>query len=394
MFILVLSATGPPLAGFHPISYFQQMLKRHVGVKGERPEERLGEALLWLLREIPFIRDVEALSLRTPRAPGDRPGRAVELGIGSKSRWRLLTIALPTGQPAMLRSALARLREEGEAASFHRTSGVILAPFISDGSAQLCRAAGVGFLDLAGNCELCFDTVFIRQRAADNPLRARRELRSLFTPRAAQVLHALLTPPRRHWKVTELAMAAGVSLGHVSNVRRRLVALEWAQAGPEGLVVTRPEQVLEAWRNAPRNRGPERLEFYGPLTGRRLEEAVRQALSEAQGDRQALLASYSAAQWLAPFARQSSTFFEADREGLALLQRHLQLQPVDGGGNVFVTVADDDLVFKRRLEPAPGIWCTGLVDTWLALGLAGDRGVEAADHLLQQRWKPAWEPGR
>ena len=70
-----------------------------------------------------------------------------------------------------------------------------------------------------------------------------------------------------------------------------------------------------------------------------------------------------AAQWLAPFARQSSTFFEADPKGLELLQRLLQLRPVDGGGNVFVTVKDEDLVFERRLEPAPGIWCTGLVDT-------------------------------
>lgn len=367
------------------------MLKRPHTLKYARPEVRLGESLLQLLREIPFVREVEAQELRTPQAPGDLPGRAVELGVGSKGRWRLRTIALSSGQPAVLRGALARLGEQGAITSHQRSYGVILAPFISERSAQLCRDAGVGFLDLAGNCELSFDTVFIRLRAADNPLRARRELRSLFTPRAAQVLSVLLTPPRRHWKVTELAMAASVSLGHVSNVRRRLVAQEWAEASPEGLVVTRPEQVLESWRNAPRVRGSEVMEFYSPLNGRRLEEAVRQALHQAQAGRHVLLASYSAAHWLAPFARQSSTFFEADRKGLELLQRLLQLKSVDGGGNVFVTVQDDDLVFKRRLEPAPGIWCTGLVDTWLDLSRAGDRGVEAADHLLQQRWKPAWE---
>ena len=370
------------------------MLKAASTMKHARPEERLGESLLRLLGEIPFVRDVEPRALRVHQAPGDLPGRAVELGIGSKSRWRLLTIALPSGQPAVLRSALARLGELRGLSGNQRTYGVILAPFISEGSAQLCREAGVGFLDLAGNCELSFATVFIRLRAADNPLRARRELRSLFTPRAAQVLHVLLTPPRRHWKVMALATAAGVSLGHVSNVRRRLVSLEWAEASPEGLVVTRPEQVLESWRSASRGSGPERLEFYGPLAGRRLEEAVRQALQEAQGDRHVLLASYSAAQWLAPFARQSSTFFEADPKGLELLQRLLQLRPVDGGGNVFVTVKDDDLLFERRLEPAPGIWCTGLVDTWLDLSRSGDRGLEAADHLLQQRWRPAWEQGK
>jgi hypothetical protein len=393
MFASEQTTAASRLAGFHRIGYFHHMLKSSRILKRTRPESGLIESLLRLLREIPFVRDAQALALRSPQAAGDRPGRAVEFGIGSKGRWRLQTIALPTGQPAVLRSALARLGPKGDLTSRQRTYGVVLAPFISAGSALLCRDAGVGFLDLAGNCELSFDTVFIRLRAADNPLRARRELRSLFTPRAAQVLHSLLAPPRRHWKVTELAVAAGVSLGHVSNVRRRLVAQEWAEVGPEGLVLSRPEQVLEAWRSAPRNRGSERLEFYGPLAGRRLEEAVREALQKAQGDGRALLASYSAAQWLAPFARQASTYFDADRKGLELLKHLLQLQPVERGGNVFVAVKDDDFVFNRRLEPAPGIRCTGLIDTWLDLSLAGDRGVEAADHLLQHRWKPAWEQG-
>ena len=181
MFALAHVEAGPSFADFHPIGYFQHMLKRPHTLKYARPEVRLGESLLQLLREIPFVREVEAQELRTPQAPGDLPGRAVELGVGSKGRWRLRTIALSSGQPAVLRGALARLGGQGAIASHQRSYGVILAPFISEWSAQLCRDAGVGFLDLAGNCELSFDTVFIRLRAADNPLRARRELRPLRT---------------------------------------------------------------------------------------------------------------------------------------------------------------------------------------------------------------------
>jgi len=67
---------------------------------------------------------------------------------------------------------------------------------------------------------------FIEARGAENLRRARRDLRSLFTPRAGWVPRALLEGPARLWKVAELSVAAPVSLGHVSSVRKRLVEEE------------------------------------------------------------------------------------------------------------------------------------------------------------------------
>ena len=42
--------------------------------------------------------------------------------------------------------------------------GVVLAPFISERSADVCREAGVGYVDLAGNCLINFDHVFLEAR--------------------------------------------------------------------------------------------------------------------------------------------------------------------------------------------------------------------------------------
>ena len=104
-----------------------------------------------------------------------------------------------------------------------------------------------------------------------------------------------------------------------------------------------------------------------------------------------MLASYSAAQWLAPYARQATQYFYADQQGAEILKRHLQLQTVQRGENVVVLEPREDDVFSGRVEAAPGIWCSGLMQTWLDLSVAGERGGEAAEHLLQETLLPGWK---
>lgn len=94
---------------------------------------------------------------------------------------------------------------------------------------------------------LRLDRFFIETHSAENPFRERREVRSLFAPKAARVLRVLLQEPLRLWKVVELADAAQVSLGWVSAVRQQLFAREWAVDEPGGLRVTKPGAFLDAW---------------------------------------------------------------------------------------------------------------------------------------------------
>jgi hypothetical protein len=43
------------------------------------------------------------------------------------------------------------------------------------------------------------------------------------------------------------------------------------------------------------------------------------------------------------------------------------------------------------MEAAPGLRCTGLIQTWLDLAAAGERGGEAAQHLFDERIAPLWK---
>ncbi len=268
---------------------------------------------------------------------------------------------------------------------------VLMAPFISEASARICTEAGIGYADLSGNARLSFDQVYIEKRGSENPFREKREKRSLFAPRAARVLRVLLTPPLRAWKVLELQEASGVSLGQVSNVRKELFDREWAKTGSQGMYVSKPEDLARAWQESYEPRPRRRELAYTMLHGNELDIAIRSALAEAGKGEHAVLSSYSAARWFAPFARQATQFFYADKPGAEMLKQHLHLQPVARGENVVILEPREDDVFSGRLEAAPGIWCSGLVQTWLDLGVAGERGREAADHLMREKLLPAWK---
>lgn len=345
-----------------------------------------------LLERVPFLR-VASPRKGSPASANelDRADQRVKVALGERA-WTLVVQTRRLGQPREVRLAALELRNRVAHATVERPQyGVLLAPYISEASAQICAEAGIGYADLAGNARLSFDQVFIETRGAGNPFREKRESRSLFTAKAGRILRVLLTPPLRPWKVTELHLVAGVSLGHVSNVRKLLVDGEWAVARSDGIRLVKPEELARAWQASytPRLRAQEMA--YTLLHGEALDTAVRIALAEAGSGAHAVLASYSAAHWLAPYARQATHYFYADAPGSTVLKRHLGLQPVPSGENVVLLEPREDDVFSGRILAAPGIWCTGPVQTWLDLSAAGERGAEAAEHLLSEKLLPAWK---
>ena len=344
-------------------------------------EARAGEALRELLEKIPALQ-VEGIDSES--ASGDwEPDLIVRLLVDGQPH-RLICEYKSNGQPRHARSALLELRNY----VVHRASQatpVFIAPYISPAVRQMCEEKGVGFLDLEGNARIAFGSVFIERVVADKPVAEQRELKSLFRPKSAQVLRALLREPGRAWRVTELSEVSGVSLGHVSNVRTGLIDREWARASDEGLVLSAPDALLDAWRDSYTAPPGERLRFYTPLHGSAFEEAARTALRTDDAPGQAAFASFSAAQWLSPYGRTSTSYFFADPEGLHKLQEALKLTPASKGENVVVTVPKDLGLLADTVEPAPGAVCTSPIQTYLDLSIAGERGAEAADHLRQER---------
>jgi hypothetical protein len=349
-------------------------------------EIRAVDELRALLEQVPAIK-VKDIRPTAPAGSDHDVDIVGNLNVNGR-RHQLVCEVKANGQPRNVRIALLQLRNS--LAHFGKdVTPFLVAPYLSPEAQALCRDQGVGFLDFEGNARLILGGVFVERSVSNKPPTERRELRSLFKPKSAQVLTVMLRDPPHAWRVTELAAAARVSLGHVSNVRAGLLDREWGKVSDKGLFLSDPDELLDVWRDTYRAPPGRRIGFYTTLHGGAFENAARRVLRVGANKGQAVFASYSAGHWLAPYARSGTEYFYADEGGLRRLEVALKLSSAAKGENVIVTIPKDDGLFRNTVEPASGAVCTGPVQTYLDLAVAGERGREAADHLRSEklRWR-------
>lgn len=304
---------------------------------------------------------------------------------------RLLVIEVKAhGAPRFVRSAMyqlescvARVREcPTHAVEF--VVPMLVCPYLSPESRAICRDHDVAYLDLEGNARLVFDGVYIERSVPTKPKSETRALRSIFTPKAAAILRALLREPDRPWLVTHLAASANASLGHVSNVCKALLQREWADRRHDGIVLAQPDALMRTWRDNYRRPRGDRFDAYTHLHGRQFDDRVRTALNPGPGSPRAVYALASAAQWIAPFSRDAIQSFYADAAGARVLRETLELRPGGSGPNVVVHAIADESIFDDAIEPLPGLFCTSPIVTYLDLWCGNDRDREAANHLARE----------
>ncbi len=291
-----------------------------------------------------------------------------------------------SGQPRHVQGALLQLKQYvGRQRGPELATPVFIAPYLSEDARALCVEHEVGYLDFEGNARIVFPGFFMSRSVAGKPPAERRQLRSLFKPKSASVLRTLLREPSKRWRVADLAAASLVSVGHVSNVRNSLLDRGWAEVSEEGVFLSHPDGLLDAWRDDYAPPGGNRRAFYTTLHGASFEAAIRKGGTAGAHGGLAMLSSFSAANWLAPYARTGTHSFYADEAGMDRLRQLLDLSPAGRGDNVVVTVIDDRALFQDSVEAADGIHCTSPVQTYLDLYVSGERGREAAEHLRGER---------
>lgn len=337
-------------------------------------------------------RAVRTLLQRIPRLQFDDPNLTeldvmFQILLGKKERYMLGCEVKSSGQPKIVERALLSLKNW--AAEEKYRIPMIVAPYLTPKVRQQIADGGCGYLDFAGNARLAFGDVYIELETAAIPKAAARELRSLFSPRSALVLRALLSHDTRPWKLVELSKETTVSLGQVSNVVKALEERNLVRRAEGGIVLVAGNDLIDEWRSRYRASQGEELTFYTPLHGNQLRDALALSTGVAwpsQGN--AVLASFSAANLLAPYTRNQNTFIYADMACVHDLQERLQLREVAEGGNVLITVPIDDGVFYQAEKQGRGPYHTSPIQTYLDLSVAGDRGQEAAQFLRDRI--PLW----
>jgi hypothetical protein len=224
-------------------------------MKTETGETAAIQALRDCLEEIPFIQVLNVSANDNPSGPDFRLEVCVQ-----KRPLTILVEFKSSGQPRLAREAGFQIKDW--LAKGLGVYGVFAAPYVSPEAAAVCKEAGMGYMDLAGNCFLSFETIYVQREGKSNSEIQRRDLRSLYSPKAERILRVLLNRPQQSWKTESLAESAQVSFGQVANVKKLLAEREWIASNSTGIQLTKPGAVLDEWAAQYRFRRNQVMDFY------------------------------------------------------------------------------------------------------------------------------------
>ena len=364
-------------------------------------EGQVESAVRACLAEVPFLRIERVLGEARPAQSAS--GLLFDL-VSADGRRQLVIEARRNGEPRLAREAIASMRRH----SRERPASylVFAAPYVSPRTSEVCREEEVGYVDLSGNCRLCFDKVYIEREGRPNTFARKRDLRKLYSPKASRVLRVLLNAPRAQWTLSALAREAQVSIGLVWKVKELLADREWVlnesrvvtlphpersttvrrAVSPVRMTLARPGELLAEWARAYSYRQNGARDYYSLQKPAELERALAEACAR-RGIRCALTA-FSAAERMAPMVRYQRVFAYA-AGGIADLAAELDLKEVPSGANVTLLDPYDEGVFYGA-RTYGDIRTVSPVQAYLDLFSNKGRGEEAAQTLLREVIRLQW----
>lgn len=349
-------------------------------------EHALIGQLLESLRGLPDVHADLAGSDTAVQAAG-RIDAKIDLDVAGKSIV-LLVAARKSVFPRDVRQALWQLKSPQHGHS-PDVQHLLIAESLSPGAKELLRAERIGYFDSGGSLFLpaAGAYVYIDKPA---PKTAEKAVRSLFSGRRAQVLHALLIHHEAWFGVTEVAARAQVAPSTVSDVLTELERFDWLVSRGQGPGKERhlrdPGALLDAWaKQLVTQRAPVLRRYFVPgLKSEALIERLDQLLDTHQV---AYAVSYeAAAQRYAPFLSGISQVRVRllPTTGAETAMAELRARAVNEGANLAVIEAKSagELLFRQNVG---GIWLASPVQVYLDLLRGEGRAKDMADHLRKER---------
>ena len=345
-------------------------------------QESAKSALLACLSNIPFVK-----SIRVQEASSKKSDQSADITAKIKLPDGVLHLVAEvknSGQPRLAREAvnqMLRFKDKVPDAYF-----VFIAPYISSKSAEICESEGIGYLDLSGNCLLSFDKIFIQKTDYPNQFKEKRDLKSLFTPKAERLLRVLLCNPGKKWKINNLAVESGVSLGQASNVKKVLFDREFISGKRGEFSLIDPLALLREWAENYDYRKNGVQEFYSLKSVTDIENDLAAYCNKKNV--QYALTGFSGAARIEPAVRYNKVMvYAADLPDEAFSA--ISLKTVKSGGNLLLFSPYDDGVFYGTSK-VKEIQVASEIQLYLDLQGFRGRGEEAAAVLYERIVEKEW----
>lgn len=291
------------------------------------------------------------------------------------------------GTPKSIRAAVNQLLVYRNLGKVEDRYCMVVAPFISHESTMICKEAGIGYMDLSGNCWVTFQNVFLHYENMENRFPFKTGLTSLYTSISERILRILLTEPYRIWRNKDLAREADVSTSMVTQIKKVLIEKEWIISDTAGgLTLTRPEELLQEWLGKYSFEKNQLTGYYAIRPVDEIENEISRICEER--DVQYAFTGFSASTRWAPMVRGTRSMVYIS-ENMDVVAELADLKPVNSGANVQLITPYDDGVFWNSQIINSGKVVTP-IQAYLDLKHLAGRGEEAAEFLykevIEERW--------
>lgn len=290
---------------------------------------------------------------------------------------------LKSGQPRSVRRGIHLL---GYKIKDSTDYGLLVAPYFSENSRQIIKEAGYGYMDLAGNYEINCPPVYLRSVGNKNQSQQKRELRSIFSSKGERVVRTLLGAGKVIWEIKDLAEKSQVSLGHASNIKRRLQEKEYLTVEePSGFRITNPFDLLNDWKMSYQIKKHRKFKLYGLQKPHEMEADLTRVFRKLKI--KYAFTGFSAAIRYHAHVRYKKVSLYAEKMPENLDQ--IGLKEVDSGSNCEIYIPYDNGILSNDWKDNDESLVTA-EQLYLDLLQMKSRGEEAATEIMKRCIEIKW----
>lgn len=235
----------------------------------------------------------------------------------------------------------------------NREYKLIIAPFISETSSNICEKSNIGFIDLAGNCLIKHGSIYIKVSGNKNLAAPKRALKSIFEKSStvsSVILRTMLTDISKRWKLKELSERVGCSIGQVSKVKDFLQNNAWVEKTPEGIQIIDVKAILKEWSKVYSGKYSDIYECYSLDSIPELESKLEKMRKECSIEY--YLTGFAGGVRYAPVVRYNKIHCYIAAEDIKEAIRYLECKRVDTGANIVFMIPYDEcvLIENKRIN--------------------------------------------
>ena len=261
---------------------------------------------------------------------------------------------------------------------------ILVAPYISERTAQICEDNGMGYFDYAGNCWFVGHSIYLSEKGNKNPRPKEQRSVSIFERTSvvsSRILRELFADVTKTWKLKYLSEKVNCSIGQVSKLMKVLIENAWVEKLPDGYKVIDPESLLLEWSN---DYGKKEITSYACYSLDNIS-AIEERLKELKTDTgiDSYLTGLSGGVRYTPVVRYNKVHVYIAPEDIQEAIAYLEMKEVSSGSNVVIFPLENDSYIKDSREIEESL-VVSPVQIYLDCMQLKGRGEEMAEAVLMK----------